>query len=250
MAAGPAPGAGQDPPPRGEPSRPTSGHPTVGQSGSGHSGPLAAPGDADAWWEGDWLPDDDDLEESEWADPPGQPLDEHAIQAARAASISAEVLGTGFWRRVGAGPGARTITLARDITARAAAHPSTSWSLTITRTGHAIAHGPPRGPHDGGPDDSGPSHLPPGQPRPPGRPPNPGDLTVKITPLARDGCDHRTEEFRYQPGQRLQNLIRARTTTCSAPGCRRSAARCDLDHTIPHDHGGRSCECNLAPPRL
>ena len=164
--------------------------------------------------------------------------------------------------------------LARDITARAAAHPSTSWSLTITNTGHAIAHGPiparrarrfftipsgpddggpdDRGPHDGGPQDGGPhdggpGHRPPGQPRPPGRPPNPGDLTVKITPLARDGCDHRTEEFRYQPGQRLQNLIRARTATCSAPGCRRPAARCDLDHTIPYDHRGRSCECNLAP---
>ncbi len=149
--------------------------------------------------------------------------------------------------------------LARAITARAAAHPSTSWSLTITHTGHAIAHGPiparrarrffttPSGPHDGGPHDGGPSHRPPGQPGPPGRPPSPGDLTVKIIALARDGCDHRTEEFRYQPGQRLQNLIRARTTTCSAPGCRRPAARCDLDHTIPYDHGGRSCECNLAP---
>jgi hypothetical protein len=634
MAAGPAPGAGQDPPPRGEPSRPTSGHPTSGQSGPGHSGPLASTGDADAWWEGDWLPDDDDLEEAEWADPPGQPLDEQAIQAARAGSIAAEVLETGFWRRVGTGPGARTIirsrsgfgsgddldeleagpalagltdtatrpgriadldddeligalrawrrleswsaagtlsavaelarrrpadgtapaapgqfpdqpsefltdeiaaaltltgpaagtcldlaidlatrlpgtahalragivdylkariiaeatrilsaddarrvearilakagqqtsgqlraalartilaidpeaaqrrreqaqrdprirrwredagtaalagyglppadvleadqhlteraqdlraaglpgtldelrarayldallgrdptqpaepgatgesappartrppgapastppsgpststpppgppapstdaapsagaapsasaapsaapaaltgscgldgrlaarinvtvplmtllglssnpgdiggfgpidpALARDTTRRAATHPSTSWSLTITHTGHAIAHGPiparrarrffttPSGPHDGGPHDSGPhdsgpSHRPPRQPKPPGRPPNPGDLTVKITPLARDGCDHRTEEFRYQPGQRLQNLIRARTTTCSAPGCRRPAARCDLDHTIAYDHDGRTCEC-------
>ena len=136
--------------------------------------------------------------------------------------------------------------LARDITARAAAHPSTSWSLTITRTGHAIAHGPiparrarrffttpPRRPPRRRPPRRRPQrpHRPPGQPRPPGRPPNPGDLTVKVTPLARDGCDHRTEEFRYQPGQRLQNLIRARTTTCSAPGCRRPAARCDLDHS-------------------
>ena len=83
--------------------------------------------------------------------------------------------------------------LARDITARAAAHPSTSWSLTITHTGQAIAHGPiparrarrflshPRGPHDGGPGDGGPDdggphdggpgHRPPGQPGPAGRPP-------------------------------------------------------------------------------
>ena len=179
--------------------------------------------------------------------------------------------------------------LARDITARAATHPSTSWSLTITHTGHAIAHGPiparlarrffttpsgpgdggpgdgvpgdgapgdgvpgdgapgDGGPGDGGPGDGGPGHRPPGRPRPPARPPGSGDLTVTLTPLARDGCDHCTEEFRYQPGQRLQHLIRARTATCSAPGCRRPAARCDLDHTIPYDHGGRSCECNLAP---
>ena len=165
--------------------------------------------------------------------------------------------------------------LARDITARAAAHPSTSWSLTITRTGQAIAHGPiparrarrflshpsnpgDSGPHDsnpgdggpgdGGPHDGGPGRRPPGQqPRPPGRAPGSGDLTVTITPLARGSCRHRTEEFRYEPSRRLQDLIRARTATCSAPGCRRPAARCDLDHTIAFDHGGRSCECNLAP---
>ena len=58
---------------------------------------------------GEELIDEDDLEAAEWADPPGEPLDEQAIRAARAASISAEVLGTGFWRRVGTGPGARTI---------------------------------------------------------------------------------------------------------------------------------------------
>ena len=169
--------------------------------------------------------------------------------------------------------------LARDITARAAAHPRTSWSLTITHTGQAIAHGPiparrarlflgyPRGPGGGGPHDGGPGgggpggggpggggpggggpgHRPPGRRKPPGRPPGSSDLTVTITPLARDGCDHRTEEFRYQPSRRLHDLVIARTTTCSAPGCRRPAARCDLDHTIAFDHGGRSCECNLAP---
>ena len=132
--------------------------------------------------------------------------------------------------------------LARDITARAAAHPSTSWTVTITHTGQAIAHGPvparrarrflshpgnpgASGPHDGDPHDSspggpgGPGHRPPGQPRPPGRPPSPGDLTIKITPLARGRCGHRTEEFRYQPSRRLQDLVIARTTTCSAPGC-------------------------------
>ena len=79
--------------------------------------------------------------------------------------------------------------LARDITARAATHPSTSWSLTITHTGQAIAHGPipsrrarrflsdPSNPGDSGPGDGRAR-----QTGHPGRPPGPGELTVKITP--------------------------------------------------------------------
>ena len=135
MAAGPAPaapGAGQDPLPRGEPSRPTSGqsapsYSTPGQSAPGDGVPPASAtargeagdppvpcGEAGAWWEGEELVDEDDLEAAGWADPPGQPLDEQAVRAARAASISAEVLGTGFWRRVGTGPGARTIIPSRS----------------------------------------------------------------------------------------------------------------------------------------
>ena len=88
------------------------------------------------------------------------------------------------------------------------------------------------------PAAGGPGHRPPGRRKPPGSRRS-SDLTVTITPLARDGCDHRTEEFRYQPSRRLRDLVIARTTTCSAPGCRRPAARCDLDHTIAFDHGGR-----------
>jgi hypothetical protein len=73
------------------------------------------------------------------------------------------------------------------------------------------------------------------------------DLTVTITALARGSCDHRHEEPGYQPSRRLRHLARARTATCSAPGCARPAAHCDLDHTVPYDQGGRTCECNLAP---
>ena len=192
MAAGPAPGAGQDPPPRGEPSRPAPGpsapkssgqwqepspsaagrpglarsapgqpvpgqpvpgspdqrrepsspaphrpgrsRPAPGHPGPGHrdcaaaSGEAGDPpvpygeagdppvpcGDAAAWWEGEELVDEDDLEEAGFAGPPGEPLDEQAVRAARAASISAEVLGTGFWPRAGADPGARTIIRSRS----------------------------------------------------------------------------------------------------------------------------------------
>jgi hypothetical protein len=50
-----------------------------------------------------------------------------------------------------------------------------------------------------------------------------------------------------RPARRLRHLITARNTQCTAPGCRRAAARCDLDHTIAWDHGGLTCECDLAP---
>jgi hypothetical protein len=42
-------------------------------------------------------------------------------------------------------------------------------------------------------------------------------------------------------------LITIRQLACSFPGCRRPATRCDDDHTLPYDQGGRTCECNLAP---
>jgi hypothetical protein len=41
--------------------------------------------------------------------------------------------------------------------------------------------------------------------------------------------------------------VNARTPTCTAPGCQQPAVRCDLDHTTPYHHDGRTCQCNLAP---
>ncbi len=66
-------------------------------------------------------------------------------------------------------------------------------------------------------------------------------------PIAAGHCDHRNAEPGYRPSPALQRLIRARTTTCTGPGCRRPAQRCDLDHTLAYDDGGITCECNLAP---
>ena len=51
----------------------------------------------------------------------------------------------------------------------------------------------------------------------------------------------------YQPSRALRHLIQIRNPTCTAPGCRRTATRCDLDHVTPYHHGGRTCECNLGP---
>ena len=120
--------------------------------------------------------------------------------------------------------------LARDLATRAAAHPASRFCVTVTGTdGRAIGHG-----------------CVPGRPPDLTRPGSPG-FTVTISPLAGANCDHRHQEPGYQPSRRLQHLIMARSPTCSAPGCARPAARCDLDHTDPYDRGGLTCECNLAP---
>jgi hypothetical protein len=106
----------------------------------------------------------------------------------------------------------------------------TRFCVTITGPdGQAIGHGCARG-----------RQSPP-------RDPAGSSFTVTITPLARGTCDHRHQETGYQPSRKLRHLIAARTATCTAPGCRQPAARCDLDHTTPYDQGGRTCECDLAP---
>ena len=106
------------------------------------------------------------------------------------------------------------------------------------------AHACATGPH---PWRSG--HGPPGQQ--PGSTTLPGLLDLlnitSLTPVIRGPCPHNSAEDRYRPSRKLQHLVRARNGTCAAPGCGRSAASCDLDHTDPHHQGGRTCECNLAP---
>jgi hypothetical protein len=70
---------------------------------------------------------------------------------------------------------------------------------------------------------------------------------TKLTPIIRGPCQHAQAEDRYRPSRKLAHLVKARNATCTAPGCGRRAARCDLDHTDPHHLGGRTCECNLSP---
>jgi hypothetical protein len=119
--------------------------------------------------------------------------------------------------------------LARQLTNLAATEPRTRCCLTFTGPGgQAIGHG----------CLPGPAALASLGTQP---------VTVTITPLARGSCDHPHQEPGYQPSRALRHLIIARTPTCTAPGCRQPAARCDLDHTTPYDQGGRTCECGLAP---
>jgi hypothetical protein len=70
---------------------------------------------------------------------------------------------------------------------------------------------------------------------------------IKISWLETAACGHARETFAYQPSATVRNLIKIRNATCTFPGCRRTARRCDDDHTVPYDQGGRTCECNLSP---
>jgi Domain of unknown function (DUF222) len=122
---------------------------------------------------------------------------------------------------------------ARDLAAAAARHPRTRWCVTaVYPDGTAAAHACLRG-----------RHPPPGA-GPPGSLPR---LITPLLPVTRGPCDHAHAEVGYHPSRKLQHLIRARSATCTAPGCGRPAARCDLDHTVPWDQGGLTCECGLAP---
>ena len=150
---------------------------------------------------------------------------------------------------------------ARDLAAAAARHPRTRWCITaLNPDGTAAAHAclpgrhPPRGagPPGSGPPGSGPPGSgPPGRHPPPGTEPSctgpPGILSTPLTPITRGPCDHPHAETGYRPSRKLQHLVRARSARCTAPGCGRPAARCDLDHTVPWDQGGITCECDLAP---
>jgi Domain of unknown function (DUF222) len=161
---------------------------------------------------------------------------------------------------------------ARDLLAAAARHPDTRWCLTALHPdGTAAAHGcapgrrpwppgsgppgtGPPGPPGTGPPGSGPPRE--GKPSDPLEPPGPIDpqttdflrtLNITLRPVIRGPCDHAQAEPGYRPSRKLQHLVNARTPRCSAPGCGRPAARCDLDHSTPWHLGGLTCPCNLAP---
>jgi hypothetical protein len=139
-----------------------------------------------------------------------------------------------------AGYGPVPAATGRDLAGLLAESTAARWQLILTGpAGQPLAtaalgsgHGPPRGP----------AAI--------------GWATTALDRLTRVGrldwldagpCGHRRAEDRYQPSARLRNLITCRNQTCAAPGCRRPAVTCDLDHTVPYHMGGITCECNLSP---
>ena len=72
-------------------------------------------------------------------------------------------------------------------------------------------------------------------------------FNVKLRALAATECGHERESSNYRPPPSLWHLVQIRNQRCTAPGCRMPAAKCDGDHTLPFEKGGRTCECNIAP---
>ncbi len=124
---------------------------------------------------------------------------------------------------------------------------------------------PPRTPpRDTGPAGLGSATGPPGQPTlsangPPGgygawrlRPPGPEgtvlpDLTVDLEPIPVSDCDHSHQTASHDPSRQLRHLVEIRDGECTWPPCRREARRCDYEHTIAWEDGGRTCACNGGP---
>jgi hypothetical protein len=138
-----------------------------------------------------------------------------------------------------AGYGPADAATCRDLAARTG--PATRWCLTLTdSSGRAVAHAcasHPPGHHD---------------PAEPGNPAGPvirwaTGLACKMQFLETGPCTHARQSAGYRPPPSLAHLLRIRQRTCAYPGCRRPARRCDLDHVLPYDRGGATCECNLTP---
>ena len=156
--------------------------------------------------------------------------------------------------------------LVRELADAAARDSRSTWCVTVTDSqGHAIGHGcarpapaTRRGKREKprGPDPPGGTHFtltPADQPGPPGGyrtwkfSPGQRDLLIDIGPLPTGECDHRHQARGHDPGVMLRHLAQVRHATCTGPGCRRPAARCDFEHNIPYETGGRTCRCNGNP---
>jgi hypothetical protein len=130
----------------------------------------------------------------------------------------------------------------RDLAASLASRPgpgSVRWAVTLTtRDGHPLAHARPvTGPPGPGPPRRGQSCTA-------------AAAWLRRLPFAwldLGRCAHQRQTAGYRPAAELRALVKIRHQVCGFPGCRQPAGRCDDDHTIPYEQGGRTCECNLAP---
>jgi hypothetical protein len=132
-----------------------------------------------------------------------------------------------------AGRGPVDASTSRELAAMLAASRGTGWCVTVTgQGGRAVGHACAgrRGPSADQPVISWVAGL-----------------RSKLHLLEIDNCSHTFQSGSYQVPLALRHLVHVRQRTCCFPGCRRPAVRCDVDHTVAFDRGGRTCWCNLAP---
>jgi hypothetical protein len=72
------------------------------------------------------------------------------------------------------------------------------------------------------------------------------DLEFILEPLA-GPCDHRHQAVGHDPGAMLRHLTGILNACCTFPPCRRPAAQCDYEHSVPFEAGGRTCLCEAGP---
>jgi hypothetical protein len=169
-----------------------------------------------------------------------------------------------------AGFGAVDPDVARGLVRDAAADPRSTWCVTVTdQRGEPVGHGCARPVRagSGGRATPVPGHGP-GYPaltleRDHGPPESSGtsggygrwrlrlgdsrEFMVDIGPVPVVDCDHRDESPGYRPRARLRHLVEIRDGECTYPTCRRPARRCDFEHAVPFEQGGRTCACNTGP---
>lgn len=51
----------------------------------------------------------------------------------------------------------------------------------------------------------------------------------------------------YVPGRALREFTTVAEPECAVPWCHAKGEHCDLDHRVPHAHGGVTCQCNTQP---
>ena len=161
------------------------------------------------------------------------------------------------------GLGAIDPALARQMAASAARNLRSTWCVTVTdEHGHAIGHGCARPAKTRRkPSRASPARTRDGPqltftPADDRGPPAQGgygtwqlaingrDYKVTLIPIPVEDCDHRYETAGYRPGALLRHLVEVRDGQCTQPTCVRAARRCDFEHAVPYDKGGRTCGCN------
>ena len=131
------------------------------------------------------------------------------------------------------GFGPLTAETCRDLAGHIARSPDTRWCLTLTNAaGHAVGHACARRPPPPAADTAGIAAW---------------LARLKPGPVEAGICTHAREVPGYRIPDSLHHIVKIRQRTCSNPICARPAQACDDDHTRPHDQGGRTCECGIAP---